>query len=82
MSLPYASSVMLSGSGPRRTFVSSASIVATWSFDSSKSNTSKFSAMRQEIAREHGTSPAQVMLRSSSAAGAIRYPEVDEAFFR
>ena len=43
---PYASSVMLSGSGPPRTPVSSASIAATCSGVSSKSKTSKFSAIR------------------------------------
>src|SRR3954462_6474164 len=46
ISLPYVSRVMLSGSGPRRTLVSSASIAATSSFESSKSKTSKFSAIR------------------------------------
>src|SRR5215212_4247440 len=46
ISLPYASRVMLSGSGPPRTPVSSASIAAICSPESSKSKTSKFSAMR------------------------------------
>src|SRR5215216_6266791 len=46
ISLPYASRVMLSGSGPPRTPVSSASIAAICSLASSKPKTSKFSAMR------------------------------------
>ena len=42
---------MVSGSGPPRTPVSSASIATIWSLESSKSKTSKFSAMRVGLRR-------------------------------
>jgi hypothetical protein len=41
--------VICSGSGPPRTPVSRASIAARWSAPSSKSKTSKFSAMREGV---------------------------------
>ena len=49
ISRPKVSRVMLSGSGPPRTPVSSASIAASSSAVSSKSKTSKFSAMRAGV---------------------------------